>query len=341
MSLDRYACQVRLARIGAEGQQRLAASTAVVVGVGATGSVIAESLARAGVGRLRLVDRDVLELSNLARQTLYDEEDVAAALPKAEAARRRLARINGAVTLEARVADVEARTVRGLLAGADVVLDGTDNFATRFVINDACLAQGTPWVYAGVVGTWVHGFPIVPGRTPCFRCYLEEPPPPGAVETCETAGVLGAAVQVCGGLAAAEGIKLLLGAVDEVAEGLLTLDVWSRESRRIGLSRWPDCPACAGRYDFLEGTAQTAELCGQDAVAVRAAQPDARVDLGVVAERLRPLGELEAQNPFLLRFAPREPAGLKVTLFVDGRALVKGTRDPAVARSVVARFVGA
>ena len=340
MSLDRYACQVRLARVGAAGQRRLAEATAVVVGVGATGSVIAESLARAGVGRLRLVDRDVLELSNLARQTLYDEADVAEALPKAEAARRRLARVNGAVALEARVADVEARTVRGLLEGADVVLDGTDNFLTRFVLNDACLAQGTPWVYAGVVGTTVHGFPVVPGATPCFRCYLEAPPPPGAVETCETAGVLGAAVQVCGGLAAAEGIKLLLGQGDQAATGLLTLDVWTRDSRRLGLTRWPDCPACAGRYEFLEGSAATAELCGQDAVAVRAPRPDARVDLAAVAARLEPLGRIEARNAFLIRFAPREPADVVVTLFCDGRALVKGTRDPAFARTVVARFVG-
>ncbi len=338
MELARYACQVRLAPLGAAGQARLRAARAAVVGVGATGSVIAEALARAGVGRLRLIDRDVLELSNLARQVLYDERDVAAALPKAEAARRRLSQVNGEVELEARVADLDAQRAGELLAGVDLVFDGTDNFATRFLLNDACLAAGVPWIYAGVVGTSVHGFPVVPGRTACFRCYLHAPPPPGSTETCETAGVLGAAVLVAGGLAAAEGLKLLAGA-GEPASGLFLIDVWSREGRRVALPRDPDCPACAGRYEFLEGARDTAELCGQDAISLRA-PPDTRLDLALQADRLAALGAVEAPNPFLIRFSPREPAGLQLTLFPDGRALIKGTRDPAVARTVYARYVG-
>ena len=259
----RYACQARLpAWDGPRGQAKLAAATAVVVGVGATGSVIAEALVRAGVGHVRLIDRDVLELSNLQRQSLYDEDDLASGLPKAEAARRRLARINSEVSLDARVSDLTARNAGELLEGADVVLDGTDNFVTRFVINDACARAGVPWVYAGVVGTTVHGFPIVPGGA-CFRCYLPSPPPPGTTETCQTAGVIGPAVQIAGGLAATEGLKLLLGLVDEVASGLFVMDVWTRDARRVGLQRDPSCATCAGQYPALEAdeAGGHAELC--------------------------------------------------------------------------------
>lgn len=340
---SRYVCQARLPVWGgAAGQAKLAESTVAVVGVGATGSGIAESLVRAGVGTTRLIDRDILELSNLQRQTLYDEEDLAAGLPKAEAARRRLSRINSAVDVEARVADLEASNVMALLEGVDLVLDGTDNFQARFLINDACASLEIPWVYAGVVGTTVHGFPIVPGHTSCFRCYLRTPPPPGSVETCQTAGVLGGAVLVASGLAAAEGIKLLLGERDSVG-GLFIIDVWARDARRVTIPRDPECPTCQGRYDFLDASRGTgpgghAELCGQDAVALRV--PAATLDLERLAARLQPLGELTVRNAFLLRFCPRESPELLMTVFQDGRALVKGTVDPATARGAYAKYVG-
>ena len=338
----RYACQIKLpAWGGPEGQARLRAATVVVVGVGATGSAIAEALTRAGVGALRLIDRDVLEPSNLQRQALYDEEDLASGLPKAALAERRLRRINGEVEVEARVSDLHAGNVGDLFAGADLVLDGTDNFLTRFVINDACLRAGLPWIYAGVVGTEVHGFPVLPGEA-CFRCYLGEPPPPGTTETCQTAGVLGPAVMVAAGYAAAEGLKLLVQGAREAARGLFLTDVWTREGRRVRISRDPDCPACAGRYEFLDAPREGhAELCGQDAVALRPPRGRAAdLDLERLADKLASLGELEARNRFLLRFAPSDAPSLRLTLFNDGRALVKGTVDPGTARSAYAKYVG-
>lgn len=337
---ERYACQLKLPIWGGpEGQARLRRARVAIVGVGATGSAIAEALTRAGVGRLRLIDRDVLEASNLQRQVLYDEDDLASGLPKAELARRRLTRVNTEVELEAAVSDLHAGNVRALLGDADLVLDGTDNFATRFVINDACASLGLPWVYAGVVGTEVHGFPVVPGG-PCFRCYLPEPPPPGTTETCQSAGVLGPAVLVAAGLAASEGLKLLVAGVEGAAAGLFMMDVWSRDARRVKLSRDPDCPTCAGRFEFLEVPREaSAELCGQDAVALRS-PGEAGLDLPRLAERLAGLGALEVSNAFLLRFAPSDRPELRLTLFRDGRGLVKGTQDPGVARGLYARYVG-
>ncbi|MGE0710974.1 MAG: ThiF family adenylyltransferase [Planctomycetota bacterium] len=338
--LARYSCQLKLPVWGgAEGQARLRAATVAVVGTGATGCAIADTLVRAGVGTLRLIDRDVLEASNLQRQVLYDEQDLQSGLPKAELARRRLAQVNAEVALEAHVTDLHAGNVRALLDGADLVLDGTDNFLTRFVINDACAQAQVPWVYAGVVGTEVHGFPVLPGEA-CFRCYIPSPPEPGSTETCQTGGVLGSAVLVAAGLAATEGLKLLVRGAAEAARGLLVLDVWTRDARRVRIPKDPDCPTCAGRYDFLAAPREAhAELCGQDAVALRSPTA-ARLDLEALAARLTELGALEARNRFLLRFTPRDAPGLTLTVFADGRALVRGTQDPGVARSTYAKYVG-
>lgn len=345
-SQDRYAAQMRDPRVGADGQRRLGAARVVVIGVGATGGAIAESLVRSGVGQrdlggwVRVVDRDVPELGNLHRQVLFDEEDVGAGLPKAECARRRLARINTDTEIQARVADLDADNANQLLDGAHLVLDGTDNFAARFVINDLCAELGLPWIYAGVVGTTVHGFPVLPGG-PCFRCYLPSPPPPGSVATCETAGVLGPAVLVTAGLAACEALKLLLGHADAAVRGLHTVDVWTREARTLELLPDPDCRTCAGERPALELTeAEPAEvLCGQDAVLLRAAA-GTRLDTEELARRLAKAGRVEVRNDFLLRFAP---AGgeLSLTVFADGRAIVKGTQELALARSIYARYVGA
>lgn len=339
MSDERYRAQLRVRALGGPAaQERLSGARAAVVGVGATGGAIADSLVRAGVGRVDLIDRDVPELSNLQRQFLYDEEDVRRGLPKAVAAAERLRRVNSTVAVEPVVADLGPRDALSLLGDADVVLDGTDNFQTRFVINDACASLGTPWVYTGVVGTTVHSFPVVPGDGPCFRCYLDRPPAPGAVDTCDTAGVLGPAVLVAAGLAAAEGLKLLAGAAGR-CRGLLVLDVWTRESRALGFAPDPDCPTCAGRFEHLEAPGEgDAPLCGRDAVMLRPAGA-ARLDLGALAARLAELGRLEARSAHLVRFAP-SGSDLRITLFADGRAIVKGTTDPARARSLYARYVG-
>lgn len=337
--LDRYACQLRVRRLGGvEAQRRLQAATCAVVGVGATGGAIAETLVRAGVGRVRLIDRDVVELSNLQRQVLFDEEDARGHRAKAEAARDRLARVNSAVALETRVADLDGQSALGLLEGADLVLDGTDNFAARFVVNEACHALGVPWIYTGVVGTTVHGMPIVPGRTACLRCWIDAPPPPGAAATCETDGVIGPAVLVAAGFAAAEALKLLAGRPDEVAAGLFMVDAWTREARTLAVTPDPACPACAGRREHLGRAADAEELCGQEAVLLRGAPP---VDLPALARRLGGAGQVGPVSPALLRFTPREPAGATLTIFADGRALVRGTKDAAAARGLYARYIGA
>lgn len=336
----RYDRQVRVGGLGRDGQARLGAATVVVVGVGATGGAAADLLVRAGVGRVVLVDRDVPELGNLHRQVLFDEDDVRAGLPKAEAARRRLARVNSSVAVEARVKDLDASNALALLGGADLVVDGTDGFQTRHVVNDACALLGVPWVYTGVVGTAVHGFPIVWGETPCFRCYLPELPPPGAVPTCDVAGVLGPTVAVAAGFAAAEALKLLAGRREQVARGLHVVDVWTREARLLRLERDPACPACARAPDLLErAPPPAARLCGRDAVTLP--PPGGQVDLPALAARLAGLGALERSNAFLLRVAPHDAPGLRLTVFADGRAIVDGTDDPARGRALYARLVGA
>ncbi len=339
-SPDRYSRQAILPGIGAEGQARIRAGRVAILGLGALGSALAESLARAGVGTLRLADRDVLEAHNLQRQNLYTEADVAAALPKAVAAAARLEAINRQVTVESEMADVTAETVEAFISGMDVVLDGTDNFAARYLLNDAALRHGIPWIYSGVIGTSGLSLTIRPGQTACLRCLYPDPPPPGSTATCETAGVLGPAVQTVAALAAAATLQLLVGA--DPPRGLLAVDLWTGTFDRIGTGdRDPACPACgAGRYDFLRGGAQaalqSAQLCGRATVQVRL--DGGRLDLATLAARLRDagLGQVHA-NPHLIRLQvpPHE-----LTIFPDGRVIVKGTEDPAEARSLVARYVG-
>ncbi len=344
--LERYARQLVVPSIGEEGQRRLLAARAVVVGAGALGCVLASTLVRAGVGRVRVIDRDLVERTNLQRQELYDEADAAAALPKAVAAERRLRAANPDVHVEGVVADLTARNAERLLGDATAVLDGTDNFEARLLVNDVCVKRGIPWVYAGVISTYGHTMTVRPGETACFRCYVSEPPPAGAVETCETAGVIGPAVHVVAGLAAAEGLKLLAGRAGEVATGLLVLDAWARSFRRLEVRRDPECPACArARFDHLAGRAgaDAAALCGQNAVQVRAPEDAPPADLGSVARRLEALvasGEVRdlRATEHLLRFGA---ADLEATVFPDGRAIVKGTADAGRARSFYARYIGA
>ncbi len=324
---------------GREGQARLAEKTAVVVGCGALGSHIAAHLARAGVGRLALADRDFVEWHNLPRQALYAEADAAAGIPKAVAAARRLRQINSQVEIQEHVMDVNADTVEGLIAGADVVLDGTDNFEVRYLVNEACVKHRIPWVYGGVLGTYGLSAAILPGETPCLRCLLGPLPPPGSVPTCETVGVLGPAVAIIAALEATEGLKILLGRHQDLLRSLVMVDVWSGDFERAHAQKGKTpCPVCdEGRYELLnaEQGSRTAVLCGRTAVQITP-RPPLALDLAMLAERLADVGPLSV-NEYLLRL---EVEGCQLTIFPDGRAIVKGTADPARARALYARYIG-
>ncbi len=340
---ERYSRQARFAGLGSEGQLRLMQGRAVLCGCGALGTVIAETLVRAGVGTIRLVDRDFVEVSNLQRQILFDEADVAAQLPKAVAAAAKLRRINSTVQIEPVVADVNPQNVRELFDGFDVILDGTDNFETRFLINDAALELQTPWIYGGCIGSHGQMLTIFPGQTACLRCLIESPPEPGAAETCDTAGVLAPAIQVIASLQCVDAIKLLSGQAAAIPPRLTIVDVWDGTWRTVDLAnvrQHNECPACVrGERLWLQGTAATLTtvLCGRNAVQVTPAAP-AQLDLAVFAARWSALGTVTA-NPFLARLLPSE-TGLEITVFRDGRAIIKGTDDPTAARSVYARYIG-
>jgi molybdopterin/thiamine biosynthesis adenylyltransferase len=332
--MSRYARQERFAPVGPDGQRRLRAARVLVVGCGALGSALAETLTRAGVARLTVVDRDYVEPQNLQRQSLFDEEDAARALPKAVAAAARLRRLNSDVEVRGLVADLDVALARDLVAEADLVLDGTDNFETRYLLNDVCLGAGVPWVYGACVGAHGAVLAVRPGVSPCLRCVLGERP--RTSETCDTVGVIAPVVQVVAGLQAAEALKLLLGRMEALLGGLVTVDLWTGGFEVTGFDgRAPWCPSCtAARYDYAEaGPAPAAILCGRDAVQIRGA---ASLDLAQLAGRLRAAGEVLA-NDHLLRFRSREA---ELVAFGDGRVLVKGTSDPARARSLYARFVG-
>jgi adenylyltransferase/sulfurtransferase len=340
--LERYSRQMILPGWGRDGQERLARKTAVVVGCGALGSHIASHLVRAGVGRLVLADRDFVEWHNLPRQALYAESDAAAAVPKAVAAARRLRQINSSVEITEYVTDVNADTVEYLIADADLVMDGADNFEVRYLINEACVKQEIPWVYGGVLGTYGLTASIIPGETPCLRCLLGPMPPVGAVPTCETAGVLGPVVAIIAALEVTEGLKILLGRREELLHSLIMVDAWSGDFERAQTHRSKTrCPVCDdGRYELLEAErgSVTTVLCGQNAVQMspRPAQP---LDLAALAERLsqaQGVGPMVV-NEYLLQV---EVEGVQLTVFPDGRTIVKGTDDPVRARALCARYIG-
>jgi len=346
----RFARQERLPQLGEAGQARLLAARVAIAGVGASGSHLAEALARAGVGAgaggwLRLIDRDVVELSNLPRQQLFGDADARDVRPKAQAAAEALLRIDPALHVQPCVADLTADNVARLLDGAQLVLDGTDNFPTRFLLNDACVSRGVPWIYCGVVGTEGQTLPVLPSG-PCLRCYVPEPPPPGSLPTCDTAGVLGSVVGTIASLAATLALRVLLGAPPEEQPGcatLLALDGWNADLRRLLLRREPACPCCVRRdFAFLRAAAaaEATELCGRDAVQLPARGAD--VDLPALAQALRAEGESNLTT-FVLRLdLPARAAApeRRVLVFRDGRVIVGGTRDPAEARAVRARLLG-
>jgi len=343
---ERYSRQVLFAPIGEQGQQLLASGHAAIVGVGATGAATASLLARAGVGRLTLIDRDYVEPSNLQRQVLFDENDARECLPKADAARRHLALVNSGVRVTAQIADLTPRNAESLLAGADIVLDCTDNFETRYLVNDLCVRNGRPWIYAAAVGAYAATMNILPRSanadvpyepTACLACIFPASPT-GNVDTCDTAGILSTAVNFAASLQVTETLKLLTGQPARMRRTLLAWDLWTGERSEIssGAPR-ADCEVCGHRqFRALAGTGRAPiTLCGRNAVQIHEhARP---VDLVALARRLEPLGEVRA-NGLLLRF--RTPPHT-ITVFPDGRALIQGTTDVGRARSLYARYIGA
>jgi adenylyltransferase/sulfurtransferase len=333
---NRYAKQILFRQIGPEGQAMISRSTVAVIGVGALGTVIGSQLCRAGVGRLRLVDRDFVEWSNLQRQLLFDEQDARNHLPKAVAAAEKLRAVNSEIAIEGVVADVTARNAEELIQGADVVLDGTDNLETRFLLNDAALKMKKPWIYGAALGSAGMTMTVIPGETPCLRCLLPEPPPPGTMPNCDTEGVLSPATGAVASVQAAEALKILTGG--QPRQSLLHLDVWEGEFLELFVRRRPDCNACSkGEYEYIAGTrtSWTTVLCGRNAVQI-VPPKEQQIPLKEIQERLSRVGRTSF-NGFLLFF---EAEGRELTLFPTGRAILRGTTDEAEARTFYARYVG-
>lgn len=334
-----YERQLRFWDIGPEGQDKLKKSCVAIVGLGALGSVIAERLARAGVGHLRLIDRDFVEAQNLGTQALYTLEDAEQMLPKAAAAERHLQAIHPEIAVEGIVADFSAENAEELLRDADLALDGTDNFETRFLLNDACVKLGIPWIYNAVVESYGQTMTIVPRKTACLRCLYPEPPQAGALPTCETVGVINPVSAAIAAIAAAEALKLIVGR-GKLNDGLLHLDLWELHWKRLPAERRTGCPTCVeSRFEFLESPpgAIVTTLCGRDAVQLRFPNAPA-LDLQALAQRLRAAGNLKL-NDYLLRFRPHS-SNAELVLFPDGRAIVKNVRDETEARSLYAKYIG-
>jgi adenylyltransferase/sulfurtransferase len=333
---DRYSRQILFAGIGTEGQRKLGASSVVVVGCGATGSALSSLLARAGVGRLRIIDRDYVETSNLQRQLLFDEADAAESLPKAVAASRKIQAFNSEIKVEGIVADLTPDNVDDLLDGFDLVLDGTDNFETRYLINDYSVSKKLPWIYTAAVGSYCVTMNVLPGETACLACVFPDSPK-GIVETCDTSGILNSAVNAAASLSATEALKYLVGARDKMRRTLLSFDVWRNDRAEISAARpRPGCRACdEGDFVHLQGDSRPhISMCGRNSVQIH--ERHRPIDFSEMNTRLSPHGTVRF-NEFVLKFW-RDP--YEMTLFPDGRAIIKGTTDTGVARSLYARFIG-
>lgn len=349
--LERYNRQVLLPFIGEEGQRKIGESTAVVAGCGALGTVIANVLGRAGVGHIRIVDRDFIEESNLQRQVLFDEQDCRENLPKAVAAARKLKSINSTINIEGLVTDINPGNIEELIKDATVVVDGADNFETRYVINDACVKHGIPWVYGAAVGSVGLSMTIIPEQTPCIRCLFETSPPPGMTPTCDTAGVLGSVTGLIGNFEAAEALKICAGRLDEINKKLFQVDLWNGEMHQFKIAKArevADCPCCKQKnFEFLEGqgASTTTSLCGRNAVQINP-KSGVKLDLTELAASLEGTSDITnvSANRFLLKFnapggdVPEE--GLEITVFPDARAIVKGTKRVPVARTAYSKYVG-
>ena len=348
--VERFRRQLAYPSIGLQGQDRLAQSKVAICGLGALGSTIAERLARCGIGWIRLIDRDWVELDNLPRQALYTLHDAEYHLPKSIAAANHLSAIDPKIHFEPKICDLSHRNAIELFQGVDMVLDGTDNFEARYLINDACVSLGIPWVHAGIIGASGQAMLIEPGKTACFRCLLPDPPPIESMQTCDSVGVLGPAVGVVASWQALLCMKWIVQGVDgktnrqedvtavNDASTLTVFELWSGEVRNVMLRRLSNCPTCSERrFDFLRGAgvSDTKVLCGKNAVQIHV--PEGRhVDLAVLAERLRKSGEV-VETPFLIRFSVD---GYRITVFSDGRGIVDGTENPDEARKIFARSIG-
>jgi molybdopterin/thiamine biosynthesis adenylyltransferase len=333
---ERYSRQELFRGIGVEGQRELTASRVAIVGCGATGSAIASLLARAGVGTIRIIDRDYVEPSNLQRQSLFDESDAAESLPKAIAAARKIAAFNSEIVIEPRVADLTPANIGVLLDGVQLILDGTDNFETRYLINDFAVKNSLPWIYTAAVGSYGVTLNVLPGKTACLACIFADPPQ-GAFETCETAGILNSAVNLAASIAATEAIKVLVGAGEWLRRTLLSFDVWRNERAEVTADKpRAGCRTC-GEHEFrhLSGEGRPhITLCGRNSVQIH--EQHRPIDLAQMSELLKPHGTVR-HNAFVLKFW-HEP--YEITLFPDGRAIIKGTTDKTVARSLYARYIG-
>lgn len=342
-TLARYSRQILFDKIGVEGQRRLSDARVVLIGCGALGTVLANTLVRAGVGFLRICDRDYIDKDNLQRQTLFDEDDIAANLPKSEAAAAKLRRINSGITVEPVVVDVNPANIERLAQDAQLLLDGTDNFETRYLINDLAVKTKRPWVYGAAVGATGLCLTIVPHETPCLCCVFEEAPPPQMTPTCDTVGVLASTVNLVASLQAVEAIKLLIGRNQEINRHLVHIDAWTGRVVNVNVQAAltkGDCPCChGGDFAYLESrrTSAATTLCGRDAVQVNLGTPT-QVSFEAIARRLEPVAAGPVvHNRFMLR-APLE--GLVLTLFPDGRAIIKGTEDTEQARTLYAKYIG-
>src|SRR5947207_11255584 len=341
VDLERYSRQMRFYGVGEAGQRKLLASHVTLCGCGALGTVLANALVRGGVGHLRLVDRDFIETNNLQRQVLFDEHDVAENIPKAEAAARKLSAINSSVHVEPVVTDIDHTNILELVEDADLILDGTDNFEIRYLINDVAVKLNKPWIYGGCIGSHGQTMTIIPGQTPCLRCVFEAAPAPGEAGTCETAGVLSPIVNIVASFQAAEAFKILTGQHEQINRDLIYVDVWDNIQRRIKIAPLlgkVDCPCCKHRrFEWLDGQqgSQTTSLCGRNAVQV-AHRTAASLNFEELARHLGQLGDVN-YNRFLLKFTAD---GHEFTVFPDGRAIIKGTSDVDKARTLYAKYIG-
>src|SRR5215472_6392771 len=333
---ERYSRQILFPPIGPDGQERLAAARVAIVGCGATGSALSSLLARAGVGRLRIIDRDYVEPSNLQRQVLFDEADAAESLPKAVAASRKIRSFNSAIEVEPHAADLVPDNAADLLGNVDLIVDGTDNFETRYLINDYAVSKKLPWIYAAGVGSYAVTMTVLPDETACLACIFPESPK-GLVETCDTSGILNSAVNLVASVAATEAVKLIVGARDKIRRTLWSYDVWTNEHAEVSTTHPREgCRVCQ-QHDFVhlagEGRPHIS-MCGRNSVQIHERQRP--IDFDEITRRLTPHGQVK-HNEFVLKFW-REP--YEMTLFPDGRAIIKGTTDTAIARSLYARYVG-
>jgi molybdopterin/thiamine biosynthesis adenylyltransferase len=338
-SSERYSRQILFAGIGAEGQDKLSRARAVIIGCGALGSAQAEAMARAGVGTLRIVDRDFVEFSNLQRQTMFNESDATERLPKAIACANHIAEINSDIKVEPEIIDANHSNIEALIAEADVALDGTDNFATRYLINDACIKHDVNWIYGAAVGSYGVTMTIRPHTTPCLRCIFPEAPPAASAPTCDTSGVIMPIISVVAAVQVSEALKLLTGTIDSLHNSLMQFDVWRNEWRKIALSApLTDCPTCIrGVYETLNADARdfAAVMCGRHAVQI-SPSASATIDLAALGRKLESSGEVKA-NEYLLRFRTGE---YELTVFQDARSIIRGTDDIATARSLYSKYIG-